>query len=150
MSEAPALGYVNVTDAVRKGIVNPEDFTDNPELPMHGMLSAAHHAVRELKVPIEANVPQWALILGGNDWLATWGWRVIRAVGERITELTPSGFRVEFGAAFTKSYRRATAGFTANGTYFAVLLPEPNALASGLYQIGPYSEAPEASANGSK
>ncbi len=70
-----------------------------------GPLSAAYQAVRELKIPIESSVPQWALVLGGIGiitGLATWGWRVIRTVGERITELTPSrGFCAEFGAAIT-------------------------------------------------
>jgi PiT family inorganic phosphate transporter/sodium-dependent phosphate transporter len=45
------------------------------------------------------------LLLGGTGiviGLATWGWRVIRTVGEKITELTPSrGFCAEFAASIT-------------------------------------------------
>ena len=46
--------------------------------------------------------------------------------------------------------REITADVTPNGIYFAILRPEPYALASGIYQLGPHSEAPEASAYGSK
>ena len=54
---------------------------------------------------MKSGVQGWALALGGTGivlGLATWGWRVIRTVGERITELTPSrGFCAEFAAAIT-------------------------------------------------
>ena len=70
-----------------------------------GPLSAAYQAIRSGKVALTSGVPLWALALGGVGivvGLATWGWRVIRTVGERITELTPSrGFCAEFAAALT-------------------------------------------------
>lgn len=50
-------------------------------------------------------IPMWLLILGGAGiviGLATWGWRVIETIGQKITELTPTrGFAAEFGAAVT-------------------------------------------------
>lgn len=53
----------------------------------------------------KSDIPTWLLGLGGVGiviGLATWGWRVIRTVGKRITELTPTrGFSAEFGAAVT-------------------------------------------------
>jgi phosphate/sulfate permease len=68
-----------------------------------GPLSAAYQAVRSGEVTLKSPVPPWALALGGVGivtGLATWGWRVIRTIGERITELTPSrGFTAEFAAA---------------------------------------------------
>ena len=70
-----------------------------------GPLSAAYQAVSEGVVSAKATTPKWALALGGIGiviGLATWGWRVIRTVGKRITELTPSrGFCAEFAAAIT-------------------------------------------------
>ncbi len=70
-----------------------------------GPLSAGWQAVRTGEVTLKAGVPLWALGLGGVGivfGLATWGWRVIQTVGERITELTPSrGFCAEFAAAVT-------------------------------------------------
>jgi len=70
-----------------------------------GPLSGAFHAVMEGEVVMKSGVQGWALALGGTGivlGLATWGWRVIRTVGERITELTPSrGFCAEFAAAIT-------------------------------------------------
>ncbi len=68
-----------------------------------GPLSAAYQAVRTGQVATSSEVPAWALVLGGIGiivGLATWGWRVIQTVGEKITELTPSrGFCAEFAAA---------------------------------------------------
>ncbi len=68
-----------------------------------GPLSAAWQAIQSGEVALKAPVPMWALALGGFGivvGLATWGWRVIRTVGQKITELTPSrGFCAEFAAA---------------------------------------------------
>ena len=68
-----------------------------------GPLSAAYQAIQSGEVALKAPVPTWALALGGVGiiiGLATWGWRVIKTVGEKITELTPSrGFCAEFAAA---------------------------------------------------
>jgi PiT family inorganic phosphate transporter len=53
----------------------------------------------------EVPVPAWILVLTASGivlGLATWGYKVIRTVGEALTELTPSrGFSAEFGAATT-------------------------------------------------
>lgn len=70
-----------------------------------GPLSAAVQSLKEGVVAAKAQVPAWALALGGVGivvGLATWGWRVMETIGRRITELTPSrGFAAEFGAAIT-------------------------------------------------
>ena len=53
----------------------------------------------------KAPVPLWVLLLGGVGivvGLSMWGWRIIRVIGEKITELTPTrGFSAEFAAATT-------------------------------------------------
>ena len=53
----------------------------------------------------KAPVPVWVLLLGGVGivvGLSMWGWRIIRVIGEKITELTPTrGFSAEFAAATT-------------------------------------------------
>jgi PiT family inorganic phosphate transporter len=50
-------------------------------------------------------LPTWILILGGFgivSGLATWGYRVMRTIGQKITELTPTrGFCAELAAAAT-------------------------------------------------
>ncbi|MBC8289310.1 MAG: inorganic phosphate transporter [Planctomycetes bacterium] len=70
-----------------------------------GPLSAGLHAINSQSVSLSAGVPLWVLAIGGVGivaGLATWGWRVIKTVGEQITELTPSrGFCAEFAAAIT-------------------------------------------------
>ncbi len=70
-----------------------------------GPMSAAYQAVRTGSVALKSGVPTWCLALGGVGivaGLAMLGWRVIKTVGERITELTPSrGFCAEFAAAST-------------------------------------------------
>ena len=70
-----------------------------------GPLSAAYQAVNDRVISSTSSTPGWALLLGGLGiviGLPTWGWKVIKTVGEKITELTPSrGFCAEFAAAIT-------------------------------------------------
>ncbi|KAI0563978.1 Phosphate transporter [Gracilaria domingensis] len=51
------------------------------------------------------NVPIWILAMGGAGivlGLAMWGYRIILAIGVKLTKLTPSrGFAIEIGAAIT-------------------------------------------------
>jgi PiT family inorganic phosphate transporter len=57
------------------------------------------------EIASQVGVPAWILAFGGIGivvGLATWGYRVMGTIGERITELTPSrGFSAEFAAAST-------------------------------------------------
>ena len=70
-----------------------------------GPMAAAWETIKEGVVGTKAPVSGWFLALGGVAiaiGLATWGWRVMKTVGTKITELTPSrGFSAEFGAATT-------------------------------------------------
>ena len=70
-----------------------------------GPLSAAYQAIGSGMIAAKSTTPLWALGLGGVGiviGLWTWGWKVIKTVGEKITELTPSrGFCAEFAAAIT-------------------------------------------------
>lgn len=70
-----------------------------------GPLTGSIAVLMSGQMTISAEVPNWALALGGVGivvGLATWGWRVILTIGKKITELTPTrGFAAEFGAAFT-------------------------------------------------
>lgn len=70
-----------------------------------GPLSAVIEFIRTGAINPHTPVPFWLLAIGGVGiviGLATWGWRVIKTVGKRITELTPTrGFSAEFGAAIT-------------------------------------------------
>jgi inorganic phosphate transporter, PiT family len=70
-----------------------------------GPLSGVVSMIRNGVVVHRDHVPIWILALGGVGivvGLATWGYRVIRTIGKKITELTPTrGFSAEFGAAIT-------------------------------------------------
>lgn len=70
-----------------------------------GPLSVVVQTAEKMQIPEKAGVPFWVLAIGAFGivvGLATWGWRVIQTVGQRITELTPSrGFCAEFAAALT-------------------------------------------------
>ncbi len=70
-----------------------------------GPVAAVMDVLKNQTISGESAVPAWLLALGGFGiviGLATWGWRVIETIGEKITELTPTrGFSAEFGAATT-------------------------------------------------
>ncbi len=70
-----------------------------------GPLAAVVDILLTKSVSMEVAVPMWILALGGVGiviGLATWGYKVIFTIGEKITELTPTrGFAAEFGAAIT-------------------------------------------------
>ena len=57
------------------------------------------------EIAAKSAMPWWILLIGAVGiviGLGTFGWRVIRTIGEKITELTPSrGFAAELGAAAT-------------------------------------------------
>ena len=70
-----------------------------------GPVAAVASIVSTGVVAQESALPVWVLLLGAIGiviGLATYGFRVIRTVGRRITELTPSrGFSAELAAATT-------------------------------------------------
>ena len=70
-----------------------------------GPLAAVVSIATTGEVAQESALPLWILILGGGGivlGLATLGYRVIRTIGTKITELTPSrGFCAELAAAST-------------------------------------------------
>jgi len=70
-----------------------------------GPLAAVLHIADTGRVEAAAPVPAWVLGVGGAGivaGLAMWGYRVIRTIGTRITELTPTrGYAAEFAAAAT-------------------------------------------------
>jgi PiT family inorganic phosphate transporter len=69
--------------------------------PAAAIYSISKSGVVGVKIP----VPIWILALGGIGialGISTFGYKVIKTVGEKITEVTPSrGFSAEFGAATT-------------------------------------------------
>jgi len=64
------------------------------------------------EIMAKSSMPWWILLIGSVGivvGLATFGWRVIQTIGQRITELTPSrGFAAELGAAGTVVLASAT------------------------------------------
>ncbi|QIL91210.1 inorganic phosphate transporter [Microbulbifer harenosus] len=70
-----------------------------------GPLAAIVNTVQQGAVTAKAVMPSWILLLGGVGivvGLATYGFKVMATIGQKITELTPSrGFAAELGAAST-------------------------------------------------
>jgi PiT family inorganic phosphate transporter len=70
-----------------------------------GPVAAVVSVVSSGEVLQQAALPKWVLLMGAMGivlGLATYGFKVIRTVGRRITELTPSrGFAAELAAATT-------------------------------------------------
>jgi PiT family inorganic phosphate transporter len=69
--------------------------------PVAAVWETFHTHVIQTKAPI----PTWLLLAGGffiGLGICTWGYKVIRTIGEKITGITPTrGFAAEFGAATT-------------------------------------------------
>lgn len=80
--EAGVLATPNVTCASRCNVANYADYSS-----------------------VKQEVPLWILAMGGAGivlGLAMWGYRIIVAIGMKLTKLTPSrGFSIEVGAAVT-------------------------------------------------
>ena len=77
-----------------------------------GPLAAIVGTVATGEISAKSAMPWWILLIGGLGivvGLATYGWKVISTVGQKITELTPSrGFAAELGAASTVVVASAT------------------------------------------
>ncbi len=77
-----------------------------------GPVAAVVSVAKSGAVGQSAPLPLWVLLLGGVGiviGLSTFGWKVMRTVGERITQLTPSrGFAAELAASSTIVFASAT------------------------------------------
>ena len=73
--------------------------------PVAAVVSSAHAMEAGAVLAKKSALPVWVLLLGGGGivlGLATFGFKVMRTVGKKITELTPSrGFSAELAAAST-------------------------------------------------
>jgi PiT family inorganic phosphate transporter len=65
--------------------------------------AAITYSQGNVEIATKVAVPIWLLVFGGTGiviGLATWGYRVIGTIGERVTEITPTrGFCAEFATA---------------------------------------------------
>ncbi len=88
-----------------------------------GPLAAVVSIVQSGEATQKAGLPLWILVLGGAGiviGLATWGHRVMKTIGEKITELTPTrGFSAELAAATTVVLASRT-GLPVSTTHIAV------------------------------
>ncbi|MDX1570951.1 MAG: inorganic phosphate transporter, partial [Xanthomonadales bacterium] len=77
-----------------------------------GPVAAVVSVARTGIVAQQSALPIWVLLIGGIGivaGLATFGWKVMQTIGERITELTPSrGFAAELAASTTIVVASAT------------------------------------------
>jgi len=68
-----------------------------------GPIVSILYVVKSGIIPMQVHVPAWVLIVGGAGiavGIMTWGYRVMRTVAWRITELTNTrGFTIDFSAA---------------------------------------------------
>jgi len=70
-----------------------------------GPVAAIYSVFKYEAIRATTIVPIWLLVMGGVGLiigLSTWGYKVVRTIGEKISEITPTrGFSAEFGTAIT-------------------------------------------------
>ena len=70
-----------------------------------GPMAAVWQVFKVGSLGSEAEVPLWLVLLGSLGiviGITTWGYRVMKTIGEKITHITPTrGFAAQFGAATT-------------------------------------------------
>jgi len=95
------FGWLQIFTAISVAFAHGANDVANAVGPLAGIVAFVEGGAAVAK----AAVPFWVLILGGAGivlGLATYGYKVIRTIGEKITELTPSrGYAAEIGAAIT-------------------------------------------------
>lgn len=95
------FAWLQIFTAISVAFAHGANDVANAVGPLAGIVSVASEGA----VVAKAAVPFWVLVLGGVGiviGLATYGYRVIRTIGEKITELTPTrGYAAEIGAAIT-------------------------------------------------
>ena len=68
-----------------------------------GPFSAIWHVYRKQALTKKSDVPIWILVIGGAGivlGLATYGYSIIKAIGVKLTKITPArGFSIEIGSA---------------------------------------------------
>lgn len=95
------FGRLQVVTACFMAFAHGANDVANAIGPVAGCIQAFTGGALDAKMP----VPPWLLAVGGVGivlGLATYGYKVIEAVGKKITEITPTrGFAAEFGTATT-------------------------------------------------
>jgi len=94
------FGYFQIATAAFVAFAHGSNDVANAVGPMAAVIETMKNGVSG-----EANLPSWVLLSGGVFiviGLATYGYKVIKTVGSKITEITPTrGFSAEIGAATT-------------------------------------------------
>ncbi len=102
------FGVLMVATACAMAFAHGSNDVANAVGPVAAVVSVASSGVVEQK----SSLPVWVLLIGGVGiviGLTTFGWRVMRTIGEKITHLTPSrGFAAELAASTTIVVASAT------------------------------------------
>lgn len=94
------FGFFQIATAAFVAFAHGSNDVANAVGPMAAVVETMKHGVSS-----KASLPSWVLVSGGVFiviGLATYGYKVIKTVGSKITEITPTrGFSAEIGAAAT-------------------------------------------------
>jgi PiT family inorganic phosphate transporter len=95
------FGYFQLMTASFVAFAHGSNDVANAIGPIAAVITYSQGSASEIASSIA--VPPWLLVFGGLGiviGLATWGYRVIGTIGERVTEITPTrGFCAEFATA---------------------------------------------------